>query len=90
MEMYKRIFCLMIAAGILMLLSVANSQVKVSENIRLNQIGFYPSAPKVAVVVGATDERFFVLSENYKDTLFQGFMKKGSPWEYSGENISCR
>lgn len=59
---------------------------KNSENIRLNQLGFYPSAPKIAIIVGATEERFFILSENFKDTVFQGFLEKSTQWEYSGES----
>ncbi len=44
----------------------------VTENIRLNQIGFYPNANKEAVVMGDKKELFFVLSESKKDTIFKG------------------
>jgi endoglucanase len=43
-----------------------------SNNIRLNQIGFYPNATKEAVVLGDKNEQFFILTENKKDTVFQG------------------
>ena len=41
-------------------------------NIRLNQVGFYPNAPKIAVWVGDKQESFFIVSENKKDTVFKG------------------
>ena len=41
-------------------------------NIRLNQVGFYPKAQKIAVWVGDKQESFFVLNENKKDTVFKG------------------
>lgn len=42
-------------------------------NIRLNQLGFYPNAPKIAAVTGetATDD-FFITSVNHKDTVYSG------------------
>jgi endoglucanase len=43
-----------------------------SQNIRLNQIGFYPNATKEAVVLGDKNERFYVLNENKKDTILRG------------------
>ena len=41
-------------------------------NIRLNQVGFYPNAQKIAVWVGDKQESFFILSENKQDTVFKG------------------
>jgi endoglucanase len=49
-----------------------NNAQNVSENIRLNQIGFYPNAAKEAVWVGEQKTAFFILSENKKDTVFRG------------------
>ncbi len=43
-----------------------------SDKIRLNQIGFYPNAPKIAVWVGEKQENFSVLTEDRKQTVFQG------------------
>jgi endoglucanase len=43
------------------------------EHIRLNQAGFYPSAPKIAVVVNdSTDNRFFVINKTNHDTAYKG------------------
>ncbi|GAB3507799.1 glycoside hydrolase family 9 protein [Emticicia fontis] len=43
-----------------------------AENIRLNQAGFYPKAPKIAVWVGNQEIDFVVLAENKKDIVFKG------------------
>ncbi len=41
--------------------------------IRLNQLGFYPHAPKKAVITGNnTATRFYVISGNQKDTVYRG------------------
>ena len=51
---------------------VTNAQLKIS-HIQLNQVGFYPFAPKVAVLTIAVNaNQFFVLSANLKDTVFNG------------------
>jgi endoglucanase len=43
------------------------------QQIRLNQSGFYPLAPKIAVVTGKVPAKeFFVLTRNGKDTVFNG------------------
>lgn len=43
-----------------------------TENIRLNQVGFYPKAPKVAVWVGEAQTDFVLLAQNKKDVVFKG------------------
>ena len=43
-----------------------------TENIRLNQVGFYPKAPKAAVWVGDKQTDFVVLAQNKKDVVFRG------------------
>ncbi len=42
-----------------------------NSNIRLNQIGFYPNAQKIAVWVGDKQDEFFILSENKRDTVLK-------------------
>ena len=45
----------------------------VTDRIKLNQLGFYPYAPKVAVVTGAVDAtNFYVISTNARDTFYEG------------------
>lgn len=45
------------------------------DQIRLNQIGFYPDAPKTAIVVGKVSNNvFFITSTNQRDTFFRGHL----------------
>ncbi|MFZ9982826.1 MAG: glycoside hydrolase family 9 protein [Cyclobacteriaceae bacterium] len=44
-----------------------------TDRIRLNQIGFYETGPKVAVVTGRTNTvDFFITSTSLRDTIFRG------------------
>ncbi|RNI29661.1 cellulase [Rufibacter immobilis] len=55
-----------------------------SEEIRLNQVGFYPAAPKVAVVVGELKETVFhVKTADGKKTVFSGKLAPMKPAEFS-------
>ena len=41
--------------------------------IQLNQVGFYPNAPKLAVVTGNVNpSAFYVVSQSKKDTVYKG------------------
>lgn len=52
--------------------------------IQLNQIGFYPNAPKIAVVIAPSiASSFYVLSENRKDTLYRGKIAQEQQSAYS-------
>lgn len=48
------------------------AQDKVSTDIRLNQIGFYPNAKKLAVVVNETATDFYIASPDLKKKFFSG------------------
>jgi endoglucanase len=50
--------------------SVLTAQ-EASDKIRLNQIGFYPDAPKVAVVPGENSSDFYVISAGNGDVVFR-------------------
>ena len=44
-----------------------------SNPIHLNQLGFYPHAPKKAIIIGNKPaSKFYIISTNYKDTIYQG------------------
>ena len=59
-----------------------------SPAIRLNQIGFYPSMPKVAVVKNAASAPFYVIASGSTDTVFRGTLSTSGIWPYSGESVS--
>ena len=46
---------------------------KLSENIKLNQVGYYTHGPKNAIVTGGANEKYFyITSTNLRDTFFTG------------------
>lgn len=57
---------------------------QVTDRIKLNQEGFYPNAPKVAVVTGdVSDGKFYVTSTNLRDTVFSGTLSAEKQSAYS-------
>lgn len=61
----------LIALFLTFLYQSSNAQAP-SGAIRLNQVGFYPQAPKVAVVVGAKEGKFTVRAPGSKKAAFKG------------------
>ncbi len=55
-----------------------------NNQIKLNQLGFYPNAPKTAVVTGTVDAPdFYIVSINLKDTVFAGKLSAEKQSAYS-------
>ncbi len=75
-------------AGALATLSCCVNAQQASDNVRLNQIGFYPSGPKTAIIVEPKSDKFFIIPVGKTDTVFSGTLKKMGTWEFSGENVS--
>ena len=76
------------AVGVFFLfLAIAPSmwaQQMISDRIKLNQLGFYPNAPKIAVVTGQTDATdFYITSTNLRDTAFRGKLSDEKQSAYS-------
>ena len=72
---YSLLFCL--------LLSVAQAQ-QAQESIRLNQIGFYPNAEKLAVVVGEIEGgKFYLKTPDGAKTVYTGELSAVKPAEFS-------
>lgn len=55
------------------------------ETIRLNQVGYYPDAPKIAIVVEPTASTVFELINSSGQTVFQGKLGVPVHWAQSGE-----
>ncbi|MDB5024528.1 MAG: cellulase [Mucilaginibacter sp.] len=53
------------------------------QKIRLNQIGFYPGAPKIAIVPAAKRGSFFLQTTERK-TVFKGILKKSMKPDFAG------
>ncbi|MVM32378.1 cellulase [Spirosoma sp. HMF4905] len=56
-----------------------------SESIRLNQVGFYPDAPKIAIVVGEVSGPFQITTPDGKKVLFSGTLSEPRQNAISGK-----
>ncbi|HEX7942388.1 MAG TPA: glycoside hydrolase family 9 protein, partial [Gemmatimonadaceae bacterium] len=63
---------------------MAAGQGTASSAIHLSQIGFLPTAPKTAIVVGATGSTFAIVAER-GDTVLRGTLSAPKSWALSGE-----
>ena len=56
----------------------------VSAQIKINQLGFYPKGPKIAIVTGdSVSSIFYVTSTNLRDTLYKGNLSPEKRSAYS-------
>jgi endoglucanase len=70
-------------AGLLLLVP-GFSFCQVTDQIKLNQEGFYPKGPKVVVVTGdVRGSKFYVTSTNLRDTVFTGTLSSEKQSAYS-------
>jgi endoglucanase len=76
-----------VAVAFLVLL-VPGASARQSSDIRLNQIGFYPTLPKVAVIRNKGLGPFYVINASSQDTAFRGTLTSQQQWSYSGETVS--
>ncbi|PRY16162.1 non-processive endocellulase [Pontibacter ummariensis] len=57
-----------------------------TDKIRLNQVGFYPQAPKVAVVVGENKgEKFYIKTADRSKTVYTGKLSAVKPATFSNK-----
>ena len=59
---------------------------KISDQIRINQIGFYPSSVKEFTIVD-TEASTFKLVDGYKNKVYSGELVDQGTWEASGEKV---
>jgi endoglucanase len=64
--------------------SKPNSQA--SEEIRINQVGFYPLAPKKAIVLSSSAQKFTIESKDHK-ILYSAILKASDKPDLSGKTI---
>ena len=78
-----------LAALILLVLNGCNSQnkkAKITDRIRINQIGFYPSSAKQFTLVD-TQGKAFDIVDAYQNKVFSGTLEDRGTWETSGEKV---
>jgi endoglucanase len=83
MKMIKLNLCIL-AITLLMSINLLG-QNKLSEDIRLNQIGFYPGERKIAVVVKDIISEFYVTSPDQKQKYFTGQLSAVRQSEFSSK-----
>lgn len=54
-----------------------------SDKIRLNQLGFYPHAPKIAVLAEGEGQQFYIISANLQDTVYTASLSEARSSSYS-------
>jgi endoglucanase len=83
--MFKRVFLLFILiSGLLYLNAWSQPSTNNSkQKIRLNQVGFYPDASKIAIVLTTRESGFSLQSVN-KQAVFKGILKKSSQPDFAG------
>ncbi len=59
---------------------------KISDQIRINQIGFYPSSVKQFTIVN-TEASTFKLVDGYKNKVYSGELVDQGIWDASGEKV---
>ena len=84
---YYRIFCSAILPVLIMSLfaGVSCAQQHGEADIRLNQIGFYPNGPKIAIILGG-GERVFQIQTIAKKMVFTGTLKKSVRADLAGKH----
>ena len=59
-----------------------------TDQIRLNQVGYYPDAQKKAVVVAESEiSNFSIVESNTGETVFSGEISGPFNWELAGEQV---
>lgn len=60
---------------------------KTDRYINVNQIGFYPESEKIAVVNGATQDIFSIVTTDTKKAVYNGKLTDAQYWPYSDETV---
>jgi len=72
---------------LLFALGAHHAAAQTSADIRLNQVGFYPSMPKIAVVLNAGSDPFYLIASGSTDTVYRGTLSPVQSWPYSNESV---
>jgi endoglucanase len=62
----------LLLGALLLQVALPASGQRAARSIRVNQLGYYPGAVKTAVVIGAPEGRFHVVTAELADTVFTG------------------
>ncbi|GAB3908684.1 glycoside hydrolase family 9 protein [Larkinella knui] len=85
MRFFTRARTLILLVFALALHPVFTQAQSLSTYIRLNQIGFYPNAAKIAIVIGDASGEFRITTPDLKKTVFKGTLSEARPNAISGK-----
>ncbi|MFC2125259.1 glycoside hydrolase family 9 protein [Bacteroidota bacterium] len=57
------------------------------DDIRINQVGYYLDAPKIAIIVDVPNETDFDIIDESENSVFSGPLSNEIPWDKSGETV---
>jgi endoglucanase len=80
-----RLTKLLFIAGLFPLVAMGQS---LSSNIRVNQVGYYTSADKQAVVYGSSVSSFTVVNASTSANIYTGTLSAKKQWVYSNESVA--
>ena len=55
--------------------------------IKVNQIGFYPDSPKVAIIPGSQEGKFHIIDAMTDEVVYTGEVNNPTEWFHSGETV---
>jgi endoglucanase len=59
-----------------------------ANSIRLNQIGYYPNAPKKAIITDASaTNTFYLIDQQTKEKIYEGTLSDSITWNLAGETV---
>ena len=58
------------------------------QTIKLNQIGYYPQAQKLAAITGGESGQFYLINSATGQTAYTGTLPSAQYWQPAGENVS--
>jgi endoglucanase len=68
-------YSIIILTGLQLILSAVCFSQRKTEHIKLNQAGFYPGAPKLAIITdNFSSDNFYITSVTARDTFFAGIL----------------
>src|SRR3982750_3811240 len=74
----------MISLPFVLSLSITVFSQHAYDRIKLNQLGFYPNGPKLAVITGeVAPGNFYITSSNLRDTVYTGVLAEQKTSAYS-------
>jgi endoglucanase len=64
------------------------SEISAQGEIKLNQIGFYPDSPKMAIIPGQVTGNFHLVDTATNQIVYTNQISEPQYWHYSGEHVS--